>query len=780
MAAPNPTPSPDELVRLIANDPLLRRVDHAYLDELRDELSWVTLDTGETLFEERDVVDAFYFVVDGSLEVSKLQEDQDGNPDNDRLVLTTIGPGSTIGEMQILTGGLRSATVTAIAPTGLVKFPKTAFDRFLAQDQDVVDALAETILPRLYRDQMVDVLPTLFGELNDEMFRDLQEKLTWRSLRRGELLCYQGEPSDSFYIIISGRMHVQVKDKHGQTRVATEMSQGESVGEMGVVTAQPRSATIIASRDSELLECPRAEFEELTRRYPELMRRMTQLLITRFQRASRLQRVKTLSSNVLLAPASEDVCLDAFARKLHDALQTEGGDRSEDSAAVLLLSSDEVDRRLGAPGISQAPERRPDDLRLRSWLSEQEKRYAVILLLADPSATNWTNRCISNADEIMFVVDASAPPGITEVVREVQRQEAKHTERRQALVLLHDDNRRPQGTIRWLQELKLTHDLLARGGRNRHFHIRRTRHDDFQRLARYLAGREVGLVLSGGGARGFAHVGCIRAMRELGIPIDMIGGVSMGSLVSAAYAYDADEFNATIAQIESQLHGALYDITPPVVSIARGNRFDRRLQSWFGRETQIEDLWVPYFCVSSNLTEAEIVVHEAGPLWWSVRASGSLPGLSSPVVHQENLLFDGCLLNNLPMDVMRERLDQATVIAIDVVPPQDLKVEMPDVQSPSGWWLLWRKFNPFLPKVALPNIIAIMHRASELGSVFGRQRLIDQEIADRYLLPPVDHISISNFKDVTKAELIGYDHCLAELQAWWPTHQERMRTRQTS
>ncbi|MEO8494138.1 MAG: cyclic nucleotide-binding and patatin-like phospholipase domain-containing protein, partial [Planctomycetota bacterium] len=757
MPSSNDTPSPQELVGLIADHPLLSSIDRSHLDEVQDDLSWIGLSQGETLFHEGDTVDAFFFVTSGLLEVSTIQVDQDGNLDNNRLVLAQIGPGSTIGEMQILTGGVRSATVSAAQPSGLVKFPKAAFDRFLAKDQHVVDALAKTIMPLLYRDQMVDVLPKLFGELDDNMLRDLEAKMSWRSLRRGDLLCYQGEPSDSFYIIISGRMQVLIKDLSGKSRNVTDMAQGESVGEMGVFTGEPRSATIIASRDSELLEFSREEFEDLTRRYPELMRRMTRLLIDRMQRINRQSRVKNLSSNVLLAPASDGVSLGEFASQLYDALQAAGVDRTEGMQPCLLLTSQEVDRLLGMPGISQASERRPDDLRLRSWLSEQEKKYAVILLQADTTVTNWTKRCIRNADEIMYVADAAREPAKTVVVREVQIEEAKHAERRFALVLIHDGEQRPQGTIHWLEAVDLARHLLRRGGRGRHFHIRRQKTSDYQRLARYVSGREVGLVLSGGGARGFAHVGCIRAMHELGIPIDMIGGVSMGSLVSAAYACDPEHFEETINTVESQLKGVLFDVTVPIVAIARGERFDRRLRGWFGAETRIEDLWMPYFCVSSNLTEAQIVVHEAGPLWWSVRASGTLPGLTSPVVYEDNLLFDGCLLDNLPMDVMRERMGRATVIAIDVVPPHDLKVKFPDVQSPSGWWLLWKRLNPFTKTVALPNIVSILHRAGELGSVYGRQKLIDQKIADRYIRPPVDHIKIADFSGIAEARQIGYD-----------------------
>ncbi len=161
----------------------------------------------------------------------------------------------------------------------------------------------------------------------------------------------------------------------------------------------------------------------------------------------------------------------------------------------------------------------------------------------------------------------------------------------------------------------------------------------------------------------------------------------MGSLVSSAHAYNPACFDDTIRIIQSQLKGAFFDFTPPVVSFARGHRFDQRLQGWFG-DVQIEDLWVPYFCVGSNLTKANIDLFDTDTLWWAVRTSGTLPGISAPQIRDGCLLFDGCLLDNLPMDVMRERMETSRVIAVDVFPPHDLKINVTEVQSPSGWWLL--------------------------------------------------------------------------------------------
>jgi NTE family protein/lysophospholipid hydrolase len=775
------SPSPSQLLQLITEHPLLNNIDPASLQGLQDQLSWVALDANEVLFTEGDAVDAFYFVIDGLLEVSTMQEDLDGNPDNDRLVLAEVGPGSTIGEMAILTGGMRSATVETLQPSGLVKFPKVAFDQFLASDRCAVDELTKTIMPRLYRNQLVEVLPKLFGELDEQMLADLEEKMSWMHVPRGHVLCSQGEPSDSFYIIISGRMQVLINDDSGQPRRVGEVSQGEAVGEMGVFTGEPRSATIIASRDSELVEFSKEEFDEFTAKYPLLLRHLMQSLIKRLQGAYRDDQTSLLSSNVLLAPVSEDATLDEFAASLYGALCVGGNPAAHDPQPCLLLTSRIVDELLGHEGVAQSEKGDPDDLRLRSWLSQQEKQHRVILFQTDFTLNAWTRRCISSTDEIMYVGNANAKPAASAIMAEVQRQdEINQTSRRRSLVLLHDAHvDRPSGTMAWLRALDLVGQSSEQEITARHFHVRRDRDADCLRVARFLLDREVGLVLSGGGARGFAHVGCIRAMRELNIPIDMIGGVSMGSLVAAAYAYDADRFEETIQTIKSQLKGVLFDFTAPVVSIARGQRFDRRLQDWF-QDVKIEDLWLPYFCVSSNLTEAELAVLESDSLWWAVRASGTLPGLTSPMIRDNCLLFDGCLLDNLPMDVMRKRIGAANVIAVDVVPPHDLEVAATALQSPSGWWLLWNRLNPFASKVELPNIVAIMHRAGELGSVYGRQRLIDEGFADLYLHPPVDEINIADFGKIDETAKIGNQFCKQPLADWWASgHAGAVRTRKT-
>lgn len=751
--------TPEELADIVAECRVFKAFDRSRVTQIAHQLSWIELEAGDVLYQQGDIADAMFVVRDGHLGLYGSDSDE---------CTAHIGPRMTVGEKHLRKRLRRLLTCRAIEPAGVVRVPKEAFERLLSRTRPEPPKEERPGLPQELEPELRKVFPQVFGPLDFAAFNDLMKRGVPLSLPRGHILYYQSEATDNFYILLSGRLEKFVVDGRGETTIS-ELAPHDTVGEMEVITGETRRATVTALRDSELILFSKDDFDELSVRFAGLWRHLTRELVGELEQVYLKTPRTALSTNILVAAASSDVDLGKFARRLQDALTSHVGH----DTSCLLLTSEEVDHRLGIPDISQSST--TEDLRtLQKWLTDQERRYNVILLQTDSEVTEWTKRCISSADEVMFVAWAAADPLAGSVAREVQAEELAHqTNRRKALVLVHPPGTdRPRGTVEWLHAFKLLNSKADSRVPGRHFHIRQSDQDDYWRLARYVTHREVGLVLSGGGARGFAHVGCIRAMRELNIPIDMIAGVSMGSLVGAAYASDQIGFEAKINQIKSQLnrpqiHGLLNDFTFPLVSVARGRRFDRSLKEWFG-EVHIEDLWLPYFCVTSNLTRADIRVHDVGPLWWAVRGSGTLPGITAPVVHNRELLLDGCLLNNLPMDVMRDRIYESQLVAVDVVPPHDLEVDvMNGVQSPSGWWLLWNRLNPFAEKVDLPNIFSILQRAGELGSVYGRQRLIDADIADLYIQPSVGHIHIANFRQVDESAQIGFDECRTELAGWW-------------
>ena len=736
-------------VQVLADSPLMRGAGRWSLDGLRAELESVALDEDALLRLDGTGGGALYFVASGRLEI--VQSLTDGGAVGDQRVLATIVPGDVVSEMRAPTGDEGAVVLRAATEAHLVTLSKERFDRYLGGHPQISGRLRTILSPRFYHRELVRVLGEMFGDLTEELLGDIEQRLAWRHVAREDVLVRQGEPAEGLFVVVSGRLRELAETGDG-TKVVHESVAGQVVGSTSVFSDSMQSTTVVAARDSMLLEFSREGFRELAGRYPKLHEWLARLLSIRLHGVTHETRPRQPGTNILLVPASDGAPLEEFARQLAETLSRR--------AACALVTSARLDALLGGAGIARAPDGSSEGLRLRAWLQEQETHHRYTIYVPDPTLTNWTRLCNRQADEVVAVGVATAAAGLTEVESETLRSEGqRRAKSRMTLVLLHPPSTvRPRGTERWLQERRV----------DRHFHLREGDRGDLDRFVRYVSGREVGLVLSGGGARGFAHAGVIRAMGEAGLPIDMIGGVSVGAIIGAAFALTED-FDARVRSLKERFKKAFRDYTLPYVSLTRGRRYNRMLQTVFG-DTTIEDLWIPYFCVSSNITRAEIVVHRTGPVWWSLRASSSLPGLVPPVVHNGELLYDGCLLNNLPIDVMREEIKGGRLVAVDVVPSLDADLGAAEEPSSSGWTMAWKRINPLGEPVRMPGIVSVLQRAGTLGSIYNRQRLINEEIADLYLRPPVEQFKILDSSVADEATRIGYAHGVTELAAW-ATHE---------
>jgi predicted acylesterase/phospholipase RssA len=343
---------------------------------------------------------------------------------------------------------------------------------------------------------------------------------------------------------------------------------------------------------------------------------------------------------------------------------------------------------------------------------------------------------------------AGDDPDLNSIEQEIASQQSKQVIARQEIVLLHPNkDKLPSGTGKWLDIRSLAD----------HHHIVFDNTDDYKRLCRILTGNAISLVLGGGGARGCAHVGLIRAMRELDVPIDAIGGTSIGSIVASAFAlgFNTDEMLANIDEIARE-SDPIKDITLPMVSLMTGGKLNKGLQKMYG-DVQIEDLWVKYFSVSANLTKAQTEVHRRGPVWKSVRASMSIPGQIPPVVFDGELHVDGGVLNNLPVDVMRETCD-GIVIANNVSPKIDLNVGAESEITHSGWHYLKEVLNPFSKKMEMPGIFNTLMRSGMLSSIQASN--VSKAMADIYMSPPIDKFQLLDFGPAYEIEWVGYKYAL--------------------
>jgi predicted acylesterase/phospholipase RssA len=292
-------------------------------------------------------------------------------------------------------------------------------------------------------------------------------------------------------------------------------------------------------------------------------------------------------------------------------------------------------------------------------------------------------------------------------------------------------------------------------------------HDgDLRRIARRVSGRAVGLVLGGGGARGFAHIGALRALHESGVEVDIVGGTSIGAVVAAGHASGLSvdmmmELARTFASPRKVL-----DRTLPVVSLMAGRKVTAVYQRILG-SVAIEDLWVPCFAVSSGLSRAEVVVHRRGTLWEAVRASTAIPAIFPPMLSAQNeVLVDGNVMNNMPLDVMREWCESGTVIGINPMPTHDKLKPYHFGPSLTGWEALMGRLRWFGSKIRAPSILGSVMRATEINSANRMRQPSFRALADVLIEPPVEKYGILEFGAYEPVIEIGYQAAREKIAAW--------------
>ncbi len=584
-------------------------------------------------------------------------------------------------------------------------------------------------------EQFVNAASRLFGSLSEDTLTAIEPLAQWIQLARGESLFQQGDASDGLCVVVSGRLQVVRENKDGTTIVIGEASPGESIGEMGFFTREPRTADVIAIRDSLVVKFSTEAFERIIASHPGIVRDLMRMQIGRLKGIA--IRPHAAATSIAIVPLRLKTSFDEVVARIGKAIGTD-----------LHVDSAEIDRQLGE-GTAQLREQDPRSAQLVAWLNQHESRNGVIVYEADPGPTEWTERCLRQADHVVLVADASEDPSLAPIEHLLT---SGPVGPRRTLVLLHPNGTRlPTGTKRWLDARRI----------DDHHHVRWDRPDDFARVGRFLTGRAVGLVLGGGGARGFAHIGILRALQEAGVPIDMIGGTSMGASLAAQHAMGwtpdhVEKVNREV-WVEIEPHK---EFTLPILSIV-GNRGSTRCGQMMYGDVQIEDLWTTFFCVSSNLSTASARVHRAGSLLWAVTASASLPGIAIPVLDNGQLLVDGALLNNVPGDILRE-LGCGRVIVSEVSVEQDQAFACTRV--PTAWEIVKGKFTRKKLGTPFPSLVEVLLRAATLASARREQEIVKN--ADLVFHPPINQFSLMDFQSLHAIVKVGYEHAQAEIAAW--------------
>jgi NTE family protein len=537
----------------------------------------------------------------------------------------------------------------------------------------------------------------------------------WFSLPGGSRLFGQGDASDTLYVVRTGRLGAFRREEGQETQFLGIIRPGEPAGEMALIAGIPHSADVYALRDSEIFAVPKAAFFEACDTDASVMTELARLMILRSRQNARRGPVGEPSVFGFI-PVGRPGPMRPLVERLEREIAALGYD-------VTTVGSE----------ADSAP---------TEWFSEVERVHDFVLYVAERDEPGWAAFVPRQVDRLFRVgrgdrmaEGPTCPPGAA-------------TLQEQGLVDLilvqSPDAGRPTGAEAWLDATTAARVL----------HVRRGLSADFERLARVLTGQSVGLVLSGGGARAYAHVGAINALRDRNVPIDFVGGSSMGAIIGAGLAMGWDR-----TEMDRRLHEAFVDSSPlddialPLLAMTHGVKVGERLAHHFG-DTQIADLWLPFFCLSSNLTTGAYQLHKRGNLAHALRASISLPGVLPPATDGQNVLVDGAVMKNFPADIMRAA-QPGPVIGVDVTTARSITAK--DVARPSSVWRWIRSGQWRLG----PPIVSLLMRTATVST--GRDLAAAREATDVLIQPDVSGIEIRDWSAYDQAVEAGYQATIAAL-----------------
>jgi NTE family protein len=555
--------------------------------------------------------------------------------------------------------------------------------------------------------ELLKGVPVLSG-LPSELRSAIAERATITTLPAGEWLFHQGEVGDVMYVVLSGRLEVVIE--HPEMDVVRVLGRGGVVGELAILTEAPRSAGVRARRDSELLALDRARFVELLTEEARFAMSLTRELGMRLRASRALEPPKSdRPATIALVPLVGRMRFEEVRQALQAALETCG--------PIAELT----------PG---------DDPTSFGPMLDRAERASERVLLATGRPRDedeWTAFCLRQSDRTVVVADEAAS--------DVQVPAAL----RGADLLLLTPGGRVAGEPAVMSALDPgTVHVVRPGGSFR---------DDIARTARRLSGRSVGLVLSGGGARGFCHIGVLQELLDAGLEIDRVGGCSMGAYVGGMFALGMDcAAMRDRAHQEFVARSVTSDYTVPLVALLRGARALEMLANTFG-DARIEMQSRDYFCVSADLISGKLVEHREGPFATAVGASMCLPGVFRPRPSRNQLLVDGGVLNNLPVQQMA-RSGEGPVIAVDVTAAfttPELRPARFRRARPRAWAMRARNLVGW--DEPLPNFIETLARSVSVGSTAAvaaaRQR------ADALIAPDTGAVPMLEFGRIDEMIAIG-------------------------
>ncbi|MCH6201637.1 patatin-like phospholipase family protein [Aquiflexum sp. LQ15W] len=524
------------------------------------------------------------------------------------------------------------------------------------------------------------ILIRLFGELDEELLTQILEKGKVLELDTGAFLFNQGDLENSLYIVLSGRFRALAQQKDGTLHALGDIGEGEPIGEFALFMAEPRSASVVAIRKSVVLELKENEYHKIVSSYPAFSTKLTRFVVNRLRRNSLQKHLETSAKNIAVINLQSENDISEYTEAIKAQFESL-------NVSIQILDHD-----------SHA------NLELQTMYDTLEQHEGLNFLVSSNEDLAWSHQCIIYADLIVMATDFYADSSLQEIEKQLDLYSNNILNKKIYLLLLHpEDAKFPENTRRWFENRKI--DL--------HIHYRKNYGPDIRRFARILANKARGLVLGGGGAKGFAHLGAIKTLYEEGLEIDFLGGTSAGALYGLTASFvDFDRKKIDYYSKESaESKLTSNDFTIPIISIMSGKKMNNYVKKMLGG-AYLEDFWVGSYCVSTNYSTSSIKVHERGPAYKQIEASIAIPGIYPPVVIDRQLYVDGGVVDNLPIETMYNYpVEHIIAISLSQLRTQEVDFD----ETPSASKLIWSKITG-KKRYRLPGISSILVNSLTLNS----------------------------------------------------------------
>ena len=524
------------------------------------------------------------------------------------------------------------------------------------------------------------ILLNLFGELEEDLIEQILDSGQTLEVESGQFLFHQGDTDNSLYIVLSGRFRALAKQEDGMLHALGDIGEGEPIGEFALFMAEPRSASVVAIRKSIVLELKESQYLAIVAKHPLFSSKLARFIVNRLKRNVLQQHLETSAKNIAVINLQADNDISAYTDTIKSQFESL-------QVSIQILDHD-----------SHA------NLELQTMYDTLEEHQGLNFLVCNEANLNWSKQCIIYADLVIVATDFYASSAIYEIEKHLNLYSQNILNKKIYLLLLHPEQAKfPENTRRWFIDRKI--DL--------HIHYRKNHGPDIRRFARILSNKAIGLVLGGGGAKGFAHLGAIKALYESGLEIDFLGGTSAGALYGLTAAYcDFDKKKIDFYSKDSaQSKLTTNDFTIPVVSFMSGKKMSNYLKKMMG-EACLEDFWVGSYCVSTNYSNASTRVHDRGLAWKQIEASIAIPGIYPPVVIDNQLHVDGGVVDNLPIETMYN-YPVRYIIAISLTQLKSQPVAFEE--TPAATRILWDKITG-KNRFRLPGITSILVNSLTLNS----------------------------------------------------------------